>query len=90
MDAADRRETYEGFGNALARGFELAATPALFGFLGYLLDRWLDTAPAFMLGLFVFSVVGLFVKMYYGYKVAMEAKEAQLFGRPAPPAEGQP
>ena len=45
--------------------------------VGYGLDRWLDTKPAFMIGLVVFSVIGQFIKMYYEYTQAMEALEAE-------------
>ena len=33
MDLKDRQHLYNGFGNGLARAFELAATPLVFGFL---------------------------------------------------------
>src|SRR5205085_2570413 len=43
VDLRHQRDLYSGFGDALARAFEFVATPALFAFLGWLLDRWLGT-----------------------------------------------
>lgn len=45
--------------------------------IGYGLDRWLDTKPAFMIGLVLFSVVGQFIEMYYEYTATMERHEAE-------------
>ena len=45
--SAARRELNNGFGEALAKAFELAVTPAIFAFLGHLLDRRLGTSPLF-------------------------------------------
>ena len=36
MDLSDRRDLYNGFGDALSRAVELVVTPAIFGFLGWL------------------------------------------------------
>ena len=57
MDQAERREIRDGFGDALAAAFELTATPAIFGMLGWLLDRRLDVFPLFTVG-FVLTAVG--------------------------------
>ena len=38
MATAETREMRQGFGDAFAAAFELAVTPAIFGFLGWLLD----------------------------------------------------
>jgi F0F1-type ATP synthase assembly protein I len=45
--------------------------------IGYVLDRWLDTRPLFMIGLVVFSVIGQFIKMYFDYTATMQELEAQ-------------
>ena len=37
--------------DGVVAAFELVLTPALFGFFGYLIDRWLDTAPIFLASL---------------------------------------
>ena len=72
----DTQRLYNGFGNTLARAFELVVTPTLFGLIGYGIDRVLGTLPVFTVILAVFCVIGMSVKMYYGYIVAMEAHEA--------------
>ena len=72
----DTQRLYNGFGNTLARAFELVVTPTLFGLIGYGIDRMLGTVPVFSVILAVFCVIGMSVKMYYGYIVAMEAHEA--------------
>jgi hypothetical protein len=62
-DFAERRDLNNGFGNALSRAFDLTVTPLVFGFFGWLLDRWLDTMPLFML------VLGLVTLSYMGWKM---------------------
>jgi F0F1-type ATP synthase assembly protein I len=64
-------------GQTLGRGMDFALVVLVAVGFGYVLDRWLGTRPGFMIGLFVLSVVAQFVKMYYEYKVTMEAHEAQ-------------
>jgi F0F1-type ATP synthase assembly protein I len=76
VDLKDRQHLYNGFGNGLARAFELAATPLVFGFLGHLLDGWLGTSPAFLIAFVVFSLAGLSARMWYGYDAEMKAHEA--------------
>ena len=39
MDLRSKRETYNGFGEALSRAFEFAVTPAIFGGIGWLIDN---------------------------------------------------
>jgi ATP synthase protein I len=64
-------------GQTLGRGMDFALVVLVFLGVGYGLDRWLDTKPAFMIGLVIFSVIGQFIKMYYEYTQAMEALEAE-------------
>ena len=78
MDLRYKRELNKGFGDTLARGFELAATTAIFGFLGWLIDRQTGTQPLFMLILGCFAVVGQFVLMWYRYDNEMKGHEANL------------
>ena len=82
----DQQETtralYNGFGNTLARAFELVVTPALFALIGHFIDRWLGTGFVFTLVLTVFCVVGMSIRMVYGYIDAMKQHEAEaLWGR---------
>ncbi|MDQ1374187.1 MAG: synthase protein [Actinomycetota bacterium] len=77
MDLKARQELNQGFGNALGLAVEMVGTPMLFGLLGWLLDRWLGTAPLFVVVLFLFGVVGMAVKTYYAYVEKMRQHEAQ-------------
>jgi F0F1-type ATP synthase assembly protein I len=75
VDASQRRETNKGFGDGLQQAFELVMTPAVFGVLGYLLDRWLGTVPLFTLVL-AFGVLGYEVwKLISAYGSQMAAVE---------------
>jgi hypothetical protein len=62
----------------MARAIELVVTPLIFGGIGFLLDGWLDTRPAFTIGLGVFGVVGIFAKLWLGYDREMREHEAAL------------
>jgi len=39
VEQTPTQHLYNGFGNALARGFELVVTPALFALIGYFIDH---------------------------------------------------
>ena len=78
---ADRRALTNGFGDALAMAFEMVATPAVFGFLGWLLDRWLGTEPLFLLAFVVIVFVYEVWKLFLGYGQAMAAHEAKLMAK---------
>ncbi len=80
MDLRERRELNNGFGEALARAFELALTPIIFGFFGWLLDGALGTRPLFMLVFAAFVLGYLFWKLYVRYDADMRAHEARLPG----------
>ena len=64
-------------GNAFARGFELAVTPALFGLMGYGLDRWLGIVPVLTIVFVLLTLVGMMLKTWYGYVARMETIEAE-------------
>jgi F0F1-type ATP synthase assembly protein I len=83
VDLRDTRELNRGFADTLARGFELAATTAIFGLLGWLVDRWTDTQPLFMLIFGAVAVVGQFVRFWYAYDNEMRRHEAELPSRRA-------
>lgn len=76
MDLRERQDLNNGFGNAMSRAFELAATPAIFGGLGWLLDRWVGTLPLFTLLLFLFGVAGTGYMTWFRYDQAMKEQEA--------------
>jgi hypothetical protein len=66
-----------GSSDSLGRGMDVALTLAFFLGLGWLLDRWLGTAPLFMISLTVFAAVGQFLRMKYVYDAHMERLEAE-------------
>lgn len=78
MNLQDKRELNTGFGDALARAFELVVTPGVFALLGWLLDRKLGTTPIFAF-VFFFAVLGYVIwKMWTGYVADMERHERGL------------
>ena len=77
---ADRRRLYNGFGETLAHAFELVATPALFALIGHFLDLWFGTNPVLTIALGIFCLVGMGIRMYYGYVETMKAHEAAVPG----------
>jgi hypothetical protein len=78
MDLLAKRELNKGFGDTLARGFELAFTPAVFGAIGFGLDHLFGILPVLTLTFTVFAIVGMFVKLWYGYDLEMKSHEAKL------------
>jgi len=75
---AAKRDLNRGFGDAMSRATEIALLPAAFAFLGWLVDRWLGTSPAFLLGLLVFAFAGMLVRLWLGYDAEMKRHEAEL------------
>lgn len=77
--------------DAIGRGMDFALVIVLFLGIGYVLDRVLDTKPAFMIGCFLFAVIGQFVRMWTAYDTKMKQLEADRLtvsaSRPRP--EGQ-
>lgn len=79
----------------VGKGMDLALVTVLFLGFGYLLDRWLDTRPVFMIVLTLLAVVGKGAGMYYAYQSKMQAlddqRRAQRHAAPrstyTPPAE---
>jgi F0F1-type ATP synthase assembly protein I len=89
VDLRERRELNNGFGEALSRAFELAATPAIFAGLGWLVDRWLGTSPLFLIVLFLFAIAGVGYMTWFKYEEEMKQHEADAVWnrskrRPAP------
>ena len=76
-DQQQTRALYNGFGNTLARAFELVVTPTLFAFIGHFIDVWLGTKFVFAVALGIFCVVGMSIRMFYGYIEAMKQHEAE-------------
>lgn len=82
VDLRARRELNQGFGEALSRAFELAVTPVVFGFLGYLIDMRLGTSPILMIVFALFAVIGSFVKLWYAYDGEMKRRDAEAVWGP--------
>jgi hypothetical protein len=82
---------YNGFGNALSRAFELVLTPAIFGVLGWLLDRWLGVTPLFTIALTLLVFLYVAWRLWTGYETDMKAHERRFGpGREALPAATVP
>jgi F0F1-type ATP synthase assembly protein I len=75
VDVSQRRELNKGLGDGFSRPFEFILAPTLFGFLGYRLDLWLGTSPAFLVVLALLAVVAVGVKFYYEYTAEMAQHE---------------
>lgn len=72
-----QQDTYNGFGDSLARAFELAATPAVFGVLGYWLDGKFGIRPVLTIVLALVAVVTMFVRSMFGYNEDMRRHESR-------------
>jgi len=70
--------------DALGGGVEIALMVPIFLLLGWLVDRWLDTAPIFMIVMVVLGLIGVFCRLRYSYEAKMqEHEEARLAQRAA-------
>jgi F0F1-type ATP synthase assembly protein I len=72
LKVPNARQFQQGPGDPLSKAFELVVTPAIFGFLGFLLDRWLGTVPLFTALLSVFTLSYLVWRLYADYTAEME------------------
>ncbi|MEY3680527.1 MAG: putative F0F1-ATPase subunit Ca2+/Mg2+ transporter [Actinomycetota bacterium] len=72
-----RQQRGNGAEAGLGQGMEMALTLAVFFGLGWLIDGWLGTRPAFMIALTVFAVVGQSVRMWIEYDARMKRLEAE-------------
>jgi len=70
-----RRHLNQGFGRSLSSAFEIALVPALFGLLGLAIDHLLGTGFIVATGLGLVGLVGIFLRLYYGYRFEMERHE---------------
>ncbi len=76
-ELAARQDLYNGFGNGLALAFELALVPAIFGAMGYALDRWLGLLPVLTIVFVLIAVAGLSVRQFAAYTFNMKLHEGQ-------------
>lgn len=84
MDASeDRQKLYGGFSDALGKAVELVAVPVIFALMGHFLDGRFGTGKVLAIAFTIFAVVGMFVRAYYAYGVAMEAESEKAPWRKA-------
>ena len=77
MDLRARRELNNGFGNALARSFELVVTPMVFIALGYGLGTLVGARPILTFAFGAFGIVGVIVRTLLGYDNEMRRHEQE-------------
>lgn len=90
MDLPDRRETYNGAGEALSRAFEMVVTPAIFAGLGYLLDGAIGTRPVFTLVFFVIVFAYVAWRQWWDYDQRMRKIEDRMRGAEPAGTEAKP
>lgn len=78
MRQQEQLQLRSGFGDALSVAFEMVVTPAIFGFLGYLLDRRIGTTPLFLATFSVITLSYMVWKTYARYEHDMAREEAAL------------
>ena len=93
MDHTEKRQIRAGAGDALAKAFEMIATPAIFGVGGWLVDGRLGTFPLVTL-ILVVVVFGYQVWSFardYGASMdeALDSRRAG-YGGPGHEASGRP
>jgi len=75
----------------LGLGMQLALTMVFFVGGGYLLDRWLDTAPWLLLAGAILGMVGVFINLFFLVrKLSQEGKKADKTRAPVEPPEDPP
>jgi F0F1-type ATP synthase assembly protein I len=77
----EKRELQQGFGDAFSAAFEMIATPAIFGVVGWYLDRRLGTTPWLLIGLVLFTASYQIFKMYSVYAAKMDAIQQEMRDR---------
>ena len=71
-----KRDSYNGFGNGLAKAFEIALVPAILGAAGYGLDRLIGIVPVLTIVFSVLAIIGMFARSYYAYTYQMAQVQA--------------
>lgn len=85
----EKRDLWNGFGEGLSRAFEFAVTPALFAGIGLVLDRRIGIFPVFTIGLLVFALVGMFIRLWFSYDAQMRSIEEKGAWRRSDPTHAQ-
>jgi F0F1-type ATP synthase assembly protein I len=68
VEADQSAREQQGYGDGLTQALTLVVGPVMFGLLGALVDRWLDTAPLFLIVFGLFGVLAAVVTAYYEYQ----------------------
>jgi F0F1-type ATP synthase assembly protein I len=83
----------ENSAGGLGHGAEMAFGVLVFFLIGLAIDYFVGTTPLFMIVMTIFSCVGNFVKMWFGYDTQMKRLEAERAetqrGRQPQVAEGE-
>ena len=79
--STDRRDLYNGFGDTMARAFEVVFTPFLFGLLGWWIDGRTHTRPLFALTLGILVLLYTLWKLSRGYVTKMDAETNKVLRR---------
>ena len=66
-----------GIDGGFEKSFELAAVPAVFCGLGWVVDRLAGTKPVFMIVFALLGVVGLFLRAWFRYRTQMVVEEGK-------------
>lgn len=69
------RATNRGYGDAMARGLELALTLLVMVGFGWIADRIFGTEPMFIIVFSVLGFAGITVKLWLGYDLEMRKQE---------------
>ena len=77
----EKRDLYNGFGDTMARAFEVVFTPLLFGLLGWWIDGRTHTRPLFALVLGIFVLIYTLWKLSKGYIAKMDTETEKVLRR---------
>jgi hypothetical protein len=84
VELHERREVQNGFGDGLAKAFELVLTPAIFGLAGFGLDRWLGLTPLLPVLLTVWALGAVCYMTWFRYDAEMRRVEEGAVWAKAP------
>ena len=73
----------------IGKGIDVALVTLFFLGLGYVLDRWLDTKPVFMIVLVCAALIGEFARFWYDYDSRMKLLEAERAAHSAGREQGK-
>jgi hypothetical protein len=76
VQLSERRQLNNAAGDAITKAFELVLTPAIFGLVGYGIDRWLGTSPLFTLSLAIVVFLYQCWRLFSVYSDAMDRHAA--------------